>query len=123
MCLSTTEDNRVAVFQLASHVLEAAAFTSPVEATAPSGSQAMVQQVQFSPGESIYDACWFPQMQAHDPQVRYLALVAAVGGLIVSVVASGYCVCLQTECFITSCRDHPIQLWDASTGTLRASYR
>lgn len=28
----------------------------------------------------------------------------------------------STNCFLTSVRDHPIQLWDVTTGTVRASY-
>ncbi|KAF1801250.1 WD40-repeat-containing domain protein [Mucor lusitanicus] len=46
-------------------------------------------------GESVYDFAWFPSMNAQDP---------------------------STCCFITSVRDHPIQLWDY-TGSVRASYR
>ncbi|GAN04172.1 WD domain, G-beta repeat-containing protein [Mucor ambiguus] len=46
-------------------------------------------------GESVYDFAWFPLMNAQDP---------------------------STCCFITSVRDHPIQLWDY-TGSVRASYR
>ncbi|EPB88795.1 hypothetical protein HMPREF1544_04435 [Mucor circinelloides 1006PhL] len=46
-------------------------------------------------GESVYDFAWFPLMNAQDP---------------------------STCCFVTSVRDHPIQLWDY-TGSVRASYR
>ncbi|KAJ9565979.1 hypothetical protein OSB04_001945 [Centaurea solstitialis] len=47
-------------------------------------------------GEAIYDYCWYPYMSASDP---------------VSCV------------FATTTRDHPIHLWDASTGQLRCTYR
>ncbi|XP_071698164.1 uncharacterized protein [Rutidosis leptorrhynchoides] len=47
-------------------------------------------------GESIYDYCWYPYMSASDP---------------VSCV------------FATTTRDHPIHLWDATTGQLRCTYR
>ncbi|OBZ90666.1 Telomerase Cajal body protein 1 [Choanephora cucurbitarum] len=60
------------------------------------------EPVQMAPnlgireGEAVYDFAWFPTMNAQDP---------------------------STCCFITSVRDHPIQLWDACTGSVRASYR
>lgn len=47
-------------------------------------------------GETVYDFQWYPLMQATDP---------------------------STCCFASTSRDHPIHLWDAFTGTLRASYR
>lgn len=47
-------------------------------------------------GESVYDFCWFPYMSASDP---------------------ASCV------FASTTRDHPIHLWDASTGLLRCTYR
>ncbi|KAG0170408.1 Telomerase Cajal body protein 1 [Apophysomyces sp. BC1034] len=46
-------------------------------------------------GESVYDFEWFPAMSSQDP---------------------------ATWCFLTSVRDHPVRLWDVSTGTVRASY-
>ncbi|KAI3710337.1 hypothetical protein L2E82_40115 [Cichorium intybus] len=47
-------------------------------------------------GEAIYDYCWYPYMSASDP---------------VSCV------------FATTTRDHPIHLWDTTTGQLRCTYR
>ncbi|KAI9496871.1 WD40-repeat-containing domain protein [Zychaea mexicana] len=46
-------------------------------------------------GETVYDFAWFPSMNSQDP---------------------------ATCCFITSVRDHPMHMWDACTGNLRASY-
>ncbi|OVA14428.1 WD40 repeat [Macleaya cordata] len=47
-------------------------------------------------GESVYDYCWYPYMSASDP----------------------------TTCvFATTTRDHPIHLWDATSGQLRCTYR
>ncbi|XP_042412338.1 telomerase Cajal body protein 1-like isoform X2 [Zingiber officinale] len=46
--------------------------------------------------ESVYDFCWFPYMSASDP---------------------ASCV------FASTTRDHPIHLWDASSGQLRCTYR
>ncbi|KAI4296625.1 hypothetical protein L6164_036571 [Bauhinia variegata] len=47
-------------------------------------------------GESIYDFCWYPFMSASDP---------------------------VTNVFATTTRDHPIHLWDATSGQLRCTYR
>ncbi|CAI2175811.1 1769_t:CDS:10 [Funneliformis geosporum] len=46
-------------------------------------------------GETIYDFCWYPMMSSQDP---------------------------DTCCFLSSNREHPIQLWDAYTGKVRCSY-
>ena len=46
-------------------------------------------------GECVYDYAWFPK--------------AGAGG--------------QDNCFLTSSREHPIHLWDAASGSLRATYR
>nr|AGN12863.1 putative transducin/WD40 domain-containing protein [Leavenworthia alabamica] len=47
-------------------------------------------------GESVYDFCWYPYMSVSDP---------------------------LTCVFATSTRDHPIHLWDSSSGELRCTYR
>ncbi|XP_057462562.1 uncharacterized protein LOC130752742 isoform X2 [Actinidia eriantha] len=47
-------------------------------------------------GESIYDFCWYPFMSASDP---------------------------VTCVFASTTRDHPIHLWDATSGELRCTYR
>ncbi|WCJ26935.1 Telomerase Cajal body protein 1 [Euphorbia peplus] len=47
-------------------------------------------------GEAVYDFSWYPYMNASDP---------------------ASCV------FATTSRDHPIHLWDASSGLLRCTYR
>ncbi|XP_074272139.1 uncharacterized protein LOC141596039 [Silene latifolia] len=47
-------------------------------------------------GESVYDYCWYPYMSSSD----------------------------LTSCvFATTTRDHPIHLWDSTTGELRCTYR
>lgn len=107
-------------------ILQAAAFTSPVETRFETAENALSEVVGFSVGEAVYDASWYPQMNAYDAQVMYYGVIGGSGDevarlwsneVILDVVVS------QTHCFITSCRDHPIQLWDANTGVLRASYR
>uniref|UniRef100_A0A2P2KTV0 Uncharacterized protein n=1 Tax=Rhizophora mucronata TaxID=61149 RepID=A0A2P2KTV0_RHIMU len=47
-------------------------------------------------GESVYDFCWYPFMTASDP---------------------------VTCVFASTTRDHPIHLWDATSGLLRCTYR
>nr|AFK42969.1 unknown [Lotus japonicus] len=47
-------------------------------------------------GEAIHDFCWYPYMSAADP---------------------------VTNVFATTTRDHPIHLWDATSGQLRCTYR
>ncbi|KAK4746412.1 hypothetical protein SAY87_012724 [Trapa incisa] len=47
-------------------------------------------------GEAVYDFCWYPCMSATDP---------------ISCV------------FATTTRDHPIHVWDSTTGQLRCTYR
>ncbi|GAB2231461.1 hypothetical protein Droror1_Dr00010468 [Drosera rotundifolia] len=55
-----------------------------------------VASVVITEGESIYDFCWYPFMSASD----------------------------TTSCvFATTTRDHPIHLWDSTTGELRCTYR
>lgn len=49
---------------------------------------------QLSVGESVYDCKWYPLMNIQDD---------------------------NTNCFVTTCRDHPITLWDAPAGTVRAT--
>lgn len=51
---------------------------------------------QIATGESIFDTKWYPKAHAHDP---------------------------DADCFLTTCRDHPVHLWNAKDGTLRCSYR
>ncbi|KAJ4976036.1 hypothetical protein NE237_001142 [Protea cynaroides] len=55
-----------------------------------------VASVVVSEGESVYDYCWYPYMSASDP---------------------------TTSVFASTARDHPIHLWDATSGQLRCTYR
>nr|XP_016448004.1 PREDICTED: telomerase Cajal body protein 1-like isoform X2 [Nicotiana tabacum] len=50
----------------------------------------------MSEGESVYDYCWYPYMSSSSP---------------------------ETCVFASTARDHPIHLWDATTGQLRCTYR
>lgn len=52
--------------------------------------------IESREGETIYDFAWYPLMQPSEP---------------------------ASCCYLSTSRDHPIHLWDAFTGQLRASYR
>ncbi|XP_072179905.1 telomerase Cajal body protein 1-like [Diadema setosum] len=52
--------------------------------------------LQISEGELIYDYAWYPQMNSYYP---------------------------ETCCLVSSCRDHPVHLWDAFSGSLRGTYK
>lgn len=73
----------------------------------------MIPALGIREGESVYDFAWFPSMNAQ-------------GNITEIEIEKRYTNdCLtdpSTCCFLTSVRDHPIQLWDVSTGTVRASY-
>ncbi|KAG2497820.1 hypothetical protein HYH03_004090 [Edaphochlamys debaryana] len=52
--------------------------------------------LRMSPGETVYDYCWFPRMTGADP---------------------------VTCCLASTSRGQPIHLWDACSGSIRCSYR
>ena len=54
-----------------------------------------IERISLPRGEPIYDCKWYPFMSAQDP---------------------------STCCFITTCKDHPIQMWSASA-SLRCTYK
>lgn len=61
-----------------------------------SDEDSYVANLVINEGESVYDYCWYPYMSASD----------------------------LTSCvFATTTRDHPIHLWDSTTGELRCTYR
>ncbi|GMH05390.1 hypothetical protein Nepgr_007230 [Nepenthes gracilis] len=61
-----------------------------------SDEDSYVANLVMNEGESVYDYCWYPFMSASD----------------------------LTSCvFATTTRDHPIHLWDSTTGELRCTYR
>ena len=59
------------------------------------GKNVVSQSTAAQCGESIYDFQWYPFMNSNEP---------------------------ASCCFITSCRDHPIHLWDSAIGKIRCSY-
>ncbi|KAG5187848.1 WD40-repeat-containing domain protein [Tribonema minus] len=52
--------------------------------------------LQYNEGETIYSMAWYPHMSSSTP---------------------------ASCCFVTTARDHPLHLWCAYTGALRATYR
>ena len=68
----------------------------PGTTTTTASSNLLSPTVNFSAGESIYDCCWYPLMNIDADE--------------------------SSCCFISTCRDLPIQLWDGNTGALRCSY-
>ncbi|KAF4386908.1 hypothetical protein F8388_006863 [Cannabis sativa] len=60
------------------------------------GGDSYAANLVVNEGESVYDFCWYPYMSASDP---------------------------VTNVFASTSRDHPIHLWDASSGELRCTYR
>ncbi|KAI9596103.1 hypothetical protein BDF19DRAFT_40987 [Syncephalis fuscata] len=70
-------------------------FNFPLEALNTDSDQLLSPALRVASGDIMYDACWYPRMSSQDP---------------------------ASCCFVTSTKDHPIQLWDAFTGHLRASY-
>ncbi|XP_027917137.1 telomerase Cajal body protein 1 [Vigna unguiculata] len=63
---------------------------------AASDDDSFAADVVMHEGESIHDFCWYPYMSFSD---------------------------LVTNVFATTTRDHPIHLWDATSGQLRCTYR
>eukprot|EP01060_Flectonema_neradi_P012588 TRINITY_DN19364_c0_g1_i1.p1 TRINITY_DN19364_c0_g1~~TRINITY_DN19364_c0_g1_i1.p1 ORF type:complete len:604 (+),score=107.00 TRINITY_DN19364_c0_g1_i1:35-1813(+) len=63
------------------------------ELTTASWGSELQPSLTMSEGECIYDMSWFPKMADQN-----------------------------SCCFVASSRDHPIHLWDANSGTLRATY-
>ncbi|KAF7047757.1 hypothetical protein CFC21_056640 [Triticum aestivum] len=60
------------------------------------GQDSYGASLQVNEGEPVYDFCWYPYMSVSDP---------------------------ATCVFASTSRDHPIHLWDATTGELRCTYR
>ncbi|KAI8089540.1 WD40-repeat-containing domain protein [Halteromyces radiatus] len=70
-------------------------FNIPSSAYDISSVESLIPSIGIVEAESICDLTWFPLMNTQDP---------------------------TTCCFLSSVRDHPVRLWDATTGKVRASY-
>jgi WD40 repeat protein len=103
--LSNSDDNVLRVFEVPRDSLAAAEPADGLGGGGGSGSGAGGSQhqcrelssvIRSSEGETIYDYCWYPIMNSMQP---------------------------ETCCYASTSRDHPVHLWDAFTGGLRATYR
>eukprot|EP00903_Cladosiphon_okamuranus_P011843 g11127.t1 len=103
-CLLTSSDDTVLrVFEVPNHVLRGEKLGTPsgnIDGSACSASSDV--EADWSPclysveGETIYDFAWYPYMSSAEP---------------------------ATSVFVSTSRDHPLHMWDAFTGELRATYR
>ncbi|KAM1455924.1 hypothetical protein FF1_005042 [Malus domestica] len=91
--LTSSEDNTLRVFALPDYGSENA---NGCSVAADEAADSYAANLVVNEGESVYDFCWYPYMSAADP---------------------------VTCVFATTSRDHPIHLWDASSGQLRCTYR
>uniref|UniRef100_A0ACD6A4T6 Uncharacterized protein n=1 Tax=Avena sativa TaxID=4498 RepID=A0ACD6A4T6_AVESA len=92
--LTSSDDNSLRMFYLPED-----AYSAALEQTAEAavgGEDSYGPSLQVSEGEPVYDFCWYPYMSVSDP---------------------------ATCVFASTSRDHPIHLWDATTGELRCTYR
>ena len=55
----------------------------------------LTSSVRVCEGDNVYDYCWYPLMHSAEP---------------------------ASCCFFSASRDHPMHMWDAYSGALRASY-
>lgn len=69
-----------------------------LEGASPSaaGNDSYAANIVTQEGDSVYDYSWYPYMSSSDP---------------------------TTSVFASTSRDHPIHLWDATSGQLRCTYR
>ena len=102
LCLLTaSEDKRLRLFELPENLQSEeglAALDDEAESDAsaePAQQPELPNPLTVLEGDAVYDYTWFPGMDSSQP---------------------------ETCCFLSSSRDHPIRLWDAYTGTCRASY-
>ncbi|KAK9936260.1 hypothetical protein M0R45_013109 [Rubus argutus] len=91
--LTSSEDNTLRSFALPASANE---YVNGFSIAADAAADSYAASLVMNEGESVYDFCWYPYMSASDP---------------------------ITCVFASTARDHPIHLWDASSGQLRCTYR
>ncbi|KAG8098079.1 hypothetical protein GUJ93_ZPchr0013g36467 [Zizania palustris] len=92
--LTSSDDNSLRLFYLPEDAYSTAG--EQTAETAVGGEDSYGANIQVNEGEPVYDFCWYPYMSVSDP---------------------------ATCVFASTSRDHPIHLWDATTGELRCTYR
>ena len=71
-------------------------------------------------GEAVYDFCWYPKMNSWEPETCWWATLHMQFVLHHQVhFFTHWCIPYS---FVTSCKDHPVHLWDAFYYHRRASY-
>eukprot|EP00741_Cyanophora_paradoxa_P016568 tig00020927_g15998.t1 len=94
-CLLTcSEDTVLRLFELPQAISSLA--SADRSGASPRAPSQLPVALQCKEGECVYDYAWYPLMSSANP---------------------------ATCCFVSSCRDHPVHMWDAFTGALRATYR
>eukprot|EP00051_Salpingoeca_urceolata_P021358 m.333964 g.333964 ORF g.333964 m.333964 type:complete len:436 (-) comp19782_c0_seq6:29-1336(-) len=91
--LTNSEDNVLRIFNLPAELMAGQSQPTQDQPQSETDTDAAVRIVE---GETVYDYAWYPLMNSSDP---------------------------VTCCVASTSRDHPIHLWDAFTGDLRATYR
>ena len=119
--LTSSEDHVLRVFEVPSHLLH-----PPSSETNEKEKEKEKEKEDWRPclacheGEAVYDQAWVRDSPVHLFQnppthpsthlpTQYPLMNARADPL--------------TACFLSTSRDHPIHLWDAFTGKVRASYR
>lgn len=96
--LASTENNNLKSWNINTELVSSTKYycsSDEVVETIQTCSNTSSSSSLISCGESIYDLDWYPFMSSNDP---------------------------SSCCFITTCRDHPIHLWDDIQKNIRCSY-
>ncbi|EIE24132.1 WD40 repeat-like protein, partial [Coccomyxa subellipsoidea C-169] len=94
--LTASEDNWLRVYDLPAEVLDQGLLEPADDGGAAAIDDNLPAVLYLDEGETIYDYAWYPRMLASEPSS---------------------CV------FASTSRAHPLHLWDAVSGQLRATYR
>ncbi|KAK9906702.1 hypothetical protein WJX75_006470 [Coccomyxa subellipsoidea] len=94
--LTASEDNWLRIYDLPAEALEQGSLETADHGSAAAVPDNLPAVLYLDEGETIYDYAWYPGMLASEPSS---------------------CV------FASTARAHPLHLWDAVSGQLRATYR
>ncbi len=98
--LSVDDDSTVFTFDISQSAIKSHSYyENELHCDENNGSNSALTELckksAVQTGDTIFDAKWYPHMTHDNP---------------------------STNCYATSCRDHPIHLWDTSSCQIRASY-
>ncbi|MQL80128.1 hypothetical protein Taro_012544 [Colocasia esculenta] len=123
--LTSADDDTLRLFYLPSDV----ASGSVVPDAQVDGEDSFASSLTVSEGESVYDFCWYPYMSVSGGYLSSGVQICSFRWILMPEMCcddkfSVDVVSDPTTCvFATTTRDHPIHLWDASSGHLRGTYR